>query len=108
MRLRFMSIMLIGLILLTAVAGCARGPADTEPDDAAPSSGGDAAPAPAPPQERTIRITGDITNLDPAYFSLLQDFEVASNIYSALVRYDPRQWRSSPTWRRIGRSPRTA
>jgi len=41
------------------------------------------------PQELVVRITGVISNLDPAYFSLLQDYEVASNIYSALVKYDP-------------------
>jgi peptide/nickel transport system substrate-binding protein len=84
-RLSPLALVLILSLMLLSACGASKG-SSSDPSAGTPKSG---AADPAAASELRIAIAGEGDTLDPAHFSLVTSFSIASNIYSALVRYKP-------------------
>ena len=92
----------IGLVmaLVMVLTGCApaatdtpeAGPATSVPSTSAPATPIPPTVAPAEPKILTIRLYGDIQNIDPAFYKSANDKVVGTNVYSGLVTYGPNSY----------------
>jgi peptide/nickel transport system substrate-binding protein len=92
-RSRGFALLATALVLLQLLSGCGGTQATSDSQQAAPGAQQAAAPStsrqPASTDALRIAINADGDTLDPAQFSLVTSFSIATNIYSALVRYKP-------------------